>query len=90
MQSPKDLACELRRGRFDAIVAHQSHTTPLGEPLWAELAAEYPTMPVAVLSAPALLPVIENRAVSRSSVSSDEQVAEFLSAEVLSVTRGRL
>ncbi|MFO0559357.1 MAG: DUF4388 domain-containing protein [Polyangiales bacterium] len=90
MQSPKELGRDLQRQRFDAIVVDHGYTTALGEPLWAELAAEYPTMPIAVLSAPAPLPVIENRAVSVSSVASDEQVADFLSAEVLSVTRGRL
>lgn len=90
MQSPKDLGRELQRQRFDAVVVDHTHATPLGQPLWTELAADYPTLPIAVLSAPAPLAVIDGRAVPVSAVDSNEAVSDFLAAEVLSVTRGRL
>lgn len=90
MRSVEDLARALQRQQFDAIVVDHAYTTAHGAPLWTELAKQYPTIPIAVLSAPAEIPGVDQRTVPVSPIASDEQLAEFLTAEVLSVTRGRL
>lgn len=90
MPTAKELLRELQRKRFDAVVLDASQTSAGDEPLWREIAADYPTLPIALIAAQALVTGVEGRAVAVTSVANDDELAEFLSAEVTGVTRGRL
>jgi hypothetical protein len=90
MASTKDLLRELQRQRFDAIIVHCATTMPDGSPLWAELSVQYPSVPVAIWGDCATITPPEGRVAPITAIDTNAGLVDFLSAEVISVTRGRL
>jgi hypothetical protein len=88
MESCSDLSRELARQRFDGLILEHACSTPEGRPLWSELANAYPSLPIAVWGAEAQTP--EGRSAPVYGITDDDTLAEFLSVDVVGVTRGRL
>lgn len=90
VETARDLQRELSRQRFDAAIVHYSKRAPSGAPLWAAIASEHPVLPIAVWGSTSPVILAEARSAPVVSVCSDQSLLEFLSSEVISVTRGRL
>lgn len=82
---------ELSKHHFDAAVIDQSIELTVGAPLWAEVAAAQPALPLVVWgSEPLAIEALARRSAPCALASSEESLREFVSAEISDVARGRL